>query len=117
MAQVQIDEELLDELGFGDFPELEKEAILTKMLQHLELRMGMRVADMLSEDQLIEFNKLTDAGKDEEAQKWIREAVPNYEEIANEELDKYKKIIKGELSVTALADKQPADESMIDIPN
>jgi len=100
MAQVQLDEELLNELGFGDFPEEEKEAILTKMMQALEMRMGMRIAEILSNEQLVEFNKLTGAGKDAEAQQWLKDNVPNYEEIANEELQNYKNVILGNSPAT-----------------
>lgn len=95
MAQVHLDEDLLKDLGFGDLPEEEKQAILVKMIQGLEMRMGLRLAETLSNEQLLEFNKLIGEGKDSEAQQFLRDNVTNYEEIAREELQKYKDAIKG----------------------
>ena len=106
MAQVQLDEELLKDLGFDKFPEEEKRAILTTMVQNLEMSMGLRVAEILSDEQLLEFNKLIGEGKDSEAQQFLRDNVANYEEIAREELQKYKDVVKGITSEVTTKDSE-----------
>lgn len=95
MALVQLDDELLKELGFDEFPDEEKQAILATMAKNLELKMGLRIAETLSDNQLEELNNLIGEGKDSEAQQFLRDNVTNYEEIAREELQKYKDAIKG----------------------
>ncbi len=92
--QLQIDETLLNELGITGLDEDDKNALLASLYKSLNLRMGMRIAEVLGEDKLTELNKLTDAGKDQEAQQWIKDNVPNYQDIAKEELDKFKQEIK-----------------------
>lgn len=99
MATIELNDDLLEELGFSSFSDEDKEAILLKIMEGLEMKMGMRVADLLTTEQLEEFNALTQAGEDEKARAFIKEAVPSYEDMAREELKAYIDAIKG--------DKQP----------
>lgn len=92
--QIQIDETLLSELGIIGLSEDDKNALLSSFYEALNLRMGLRIAEILGEEKLGELTKLTDAGKDQEAQQWIKDQVPNYQDVANEELDKFKQEIK-----------------------
>lgn len=90
MSQIKIDDELLKELGLDDFAEEDKNAMLKRIYESLELRIGMRMARIVTEEQLKEFEELTKNGKDVEAAEWLKQHVPNYQEIATEELDKLK---------------------------
>lgn len=94
MKQIVLDDTTLKELGLDKFSEEDKNTMLKRIYESLELRMGMRIARILKEDQLKEFEELTNNGKDTEAAEWLRKNVPNYQEIAVEELDKLKAEVK-----------------------
>lgn len=94
MAQVQLDESLLEDLGITGLNMEEKNSLLAEIFRGLNLRMGIRIAEAVGPDKLAELTELTDAGKDAEANQWIIDNVPNYQDIANEELEKYKTEVK-----------------------
>lgn len=94
MDHVKLDDKLLEELGLDKFEEAEKDKILAKINQSLELRIGSRIAQKVSEEELKKFTELAESGKDEEAAKWLKEQVPDYQQIATEELEKIKTDIK-----------------------
>lgn len=94
MNQITLDDNTLKELGLDGFSESDKNAILKRIYEALELRIGARIAQKVSEEELKRFTEMTEQGKDEEAAKWLKEQVPEYQEIAGEELDKIKQEIK-----------------------
>lgn len=94
MDHVKLDDKLLEELGLDKFEEAEKDKILAKINQSLELRIGSRIAQKVSEEELKKFTELAESGKDEEAAKWLKKQVPDYQQIATEELEKIKTDIK-----------------------
>lgn len=56
----QLDDNLLQELGLGTLPPAEKNKMLAHIYETLELRVGMRLADQMSDHQLDEFEKFID---------------------------------------------------------
>ena len=94
MQQINIDEGLLKELGLDGFSEEDKDAALQRILQALELRMGLRMAQQVGEDQLSEFQELSKKGDKDAVAAWLNKHMPNYQDIAKEELDKIKEDIK-----------------------
>jgi uncharacterized protein DUF5663 len=60
----QLDDQFLQSVGLGDLPEDQKEAFLQHTYETLEERVGTRLADSLSDDQLQEFEAF--ASQDEE---------------------------------------------------
>ena len=85
---IRIDRSLLDELGLGSLPENEKAGLLNHIYETLEMRVGMRLADQMSNEQLDEFEKYFEAKDDAGAFKWLETNFPNYKEIVQEEFDK-----------------------------
>lgn len=56
----QLDDNLLQELGLGALPPVEKNKMLAHIYETLELRVGMRLADQMSDSQLDEFERFID---------------------------------------------------------
>ena len=94
---LRIDTNLLVELGLGNLPEAEKNSLLKHIYETLEMRVGMRLADQMSNEQLDEFEKYFEAKDDAGAFKWLEANFPNYKDIVQEEFEK----LKGEVSQTA----------------
>lgn len=87
---LKIDDNLLQQLGLGGLPSEEKRGLLTHIYETLEMRVGMRLADQMTNEQLDEFETYFEAKDDAGAFKWLETNFPNYKEIVNEEFEKLK---------------------------
>lgn len=90
----KLDDDFLAQLGLAGLPADDKKKMLAHIYETLELRVGMRLAQNMSDAQLDEFEKLMDANDEAGALKWLETNVPNYKEVVAEELEKLKSEIK-----------------------
>ena len=90
----QLDDNLLRELGLGDLPAAEKNKMLAHIYETLELRVGMKLAEQMSDAQLDEFEGFIDRNDEAGALKWLETNFPNYKQVVADELDKLKGEIK-----------------------
>ncbi len=94
---LKIDNTLLQEVGLAALPEAEKNSFLKHIYETLEMRVGIRLADQMSNQQLDEFEQYFEAKDDAGAFKWLETNFPNYKDIVQEEFDK----LKAEVAQTA----------------
>lgn len=73
----QLDDKFLEEVGLADMPEEQKKAFLQHIYDELELRVGTRLSDGMSDAQLEEFESIIDR-KDDVITAWLTEHVPDY---------------------------------------
>src|ERR1700741_1030750 len=85
---LKIDVNLLVELGLGSLPDTEKNSFLKHIYETLEMRVGIRLADQMTNQQLDEFEQYFEAKEDAGAFKWLETNFPNYKDIVQEEFDK-----------------------------
>ena len=99
----KLDNNLLIELGLGDLPPLEKNRLLAQIYETLEMRVGIKLAEGMSDQQLDEFETLMplptdtpEAQKEKEGQahNWLETNFPNYKQVVAEELTKLKEEVK-----------------------
>lgn len=74
----QLDDKFLQELGLDQLPEDQKQAFKEHIYSELELRVGTRLSDGLTEAQLTEFESFVDRD-DEKVTAWILANVPDYQ--------------------------------------
>lgn len=91
---LKLDNSLLEELGLGALPDAEKQLLLRQIYEKLEMNVGMRLADQMSNEQLDAFEKFVDANDDKGAFQWLESNFPNYKMVVNEEFEKLKIEIK-----------------------
>ncbi|HTB49046.1 MAG TPA: DUF5663 domain-containing protein [Verrucomicrobiae bacterium] len=94
---LKIDNSLLQEVGLGALPDAEKNSFLKHIYETLEMRVGIRLADQMSNEQLDEFERYFEAKDDAGAFKWLETNFPNYKDIVQQEFDK----LKAEVSQSA----------------
>lgn len=87
---LKIDNNLLQEIGLGGLPDAEKNSLLKHIYETLEMRVGMRLADQMTNEQLDEFERYFEAKDDAGAFKWLETNFPNYKDIVQEEFNKLK---------------------------
>jgi Protein of unknown function (DUF5663) len=90
----QLDDNLLRELGLGEMPASEKNKMLAHIYETLELRVGMKLAEQMSDAQLDEFESFIDRNDEAGALKWLEANFPNYKQVVADELEKLKGEIK-----------------------
>mgnify|MGYP000624981896 CR=1 FL=1 len=90
----QLDDNLLKELGLGDLPSAEKNKMLAHIYETLELRVGMKLAEQMSDAQLDEFEGFIDRNDEAGALKWLETNFPDYKKVVADELEKLKAEIK-----------------------
>lgn len=87
---LRIDNNLLVELGLAALPAEEKPGFLKHIYETLEMRVGMRLADQMTNEQLDEFETFYNAKDDAGAFKWLETNFPNYKDIVADEFQKLK---------------------------
>lgn len=87
----QLDDQFLVSVGLGDMPKDQKEMFLEHLLEELELRVGTRLSDGMSDDKLAEFENLIEGRDEKGALSWLETHRPDYKTVVSEELEKLKK--------------------------
>lgn len=90
----KLDDNFLAEIGLAALPPEEKKKMLAHIYETLELRVGMKLAENMSDAQLDEFEKLMDTGNEAGALNWLEINVPNYKQVVASELETLKSEIK-----------------------
>jgi hypothetical protein len=74
----QLDDQFLTDIGLADLPEEQKKPFLQHIYEQLEYKVGIRLSDGLTDEQLTEFESIIDRNEAAVAQ-WISQYAPNYE--------------------------------------
>lgn len=73
----QLDDKFLADVGLQDLPEDQKKPFLQHIYDELELRVGTKLSEGMSDAQLEEFEAIIDR-KDEVITSWLAQHVPDY---------------------------------------
>lgn len=90
----KLDENFLKEIGLGELPNEQKSLMLRDIYETLELRVGMKLSEQMTDSQLDEFEGLIDKKDDALALRWLETNFPNYKDVVSGELVKLKDEIK-----------------------
>lgn len=90
----QLDDKFLQDLGLADMPDDQKQAFLQTIYEELELRVGVKLSEGLSEAQMGEFEAFINRDE-EQVMAWFAANLPKYES-----LDDYQKFKAGAPSDT-----------------
>lgn len=91
---LKIDDSLLQELGLDQLPLEEKDLLISQIYEQLELRVGTKLADAMSDDQLREFEQFVDGEDEEGALAWLSKNFPDYPKVVQSELEQLKSELK-----------------------
>lgn len=103
----KLDDNLLKELGLGSLPAEEKNRMLAHIYETLEMRVGMKLAEQMTNEQLDEFEGFIDRNDEAGALKWLETNFPDYKQVVSDELDKLKTEIKAAAPQILAASQQP----------
>jgi succinate dehydrogenase flavin-adding protein (antitoxin of CptAB toxin-antitoxin module) len=87
---IQLDSALLDTVGLRRLPDWEKDLLLRHLYETLETRVGLRLADRMTNTQLDEFEQFFEAEDDDGAFEWLESNFPDYKDIVTAEFEALK---------------------------
>jgi predicted RNA-binding Zn ribbon-like protein len=87
---LKLDNSLLEEIGLGALPPEEKSKMLSHIYETLEMRVGVRLAEQMTDQQLDEFESFINANDEAGALRWLETTFPAYKQVVAEEFDKLK---------------------------
>lgn len=90
----KLDDNLLQELGLGALPAAEKNRMLSHIYETLEMRVGMKLAQKMTNEQLDEFEAFIDRNDEAGALKWLETNFPDYKQVVADELEALKTEVK-----------------------
>lgn len=90
---IKLDDDLLQELGLAALPAEEKKKLLAHIYETLEMRVGMKLAERMSDAQLAEFEQFIDRNDEAGALHWLESNFPNYKDVVASEFEALKKEI------------------------
>ncbi len=90
----KLDNAFLVEVGLGALSAVEKNKMLNHILETLEMRVGTKLAEQMSNEQLNAFEAYINAKDEAGALKWLEANFPNYKQVVSLELDRLKTEIK-----------------------
>jgi hypothetical protein len=73
----QLDDKFLEDIGLNNLPEEQKKPFLQHIYDELELRVGTKLSDGMTDEQLEEFESIIDR-KDEVVVTWLAKYIPEY---------------------------------------
>lgn len=94
---LKLDDNLLTEIGLGALPTEEKGKMLRHIYETLEMRVGVKLAERMSEQQLQEFETFINSGDDAGALRWLETTFPDYKDVVKQEFD----LLKAEITQVA----------------
>ena len=103
---LSIDDTLLQAAGLSDLPEEEKQKLFAQFREMLEMRVGVRLAQRMSDEQLDEFESFIDTNDQAGALKWLESNFPDYKQVVSEEFEG----LKAEITENAAAIRQSVHE-------
>jgi hypothetical protein len=84
---IKIDSDLLERVGLGDLPTDDADALLKHIYESLEMRVGIALADEMSNKQLEEFEVFFESKDDAGAFAWLESSFPDYKLLVQGKFD------------------------------
>ena len=83
----KLDDAFLAEIGLAALPAQEKQPMLKHIYETLEMRVGMKLAEQMTNEQLDEFEAYINRNDEAGALKWLETNFPNYKQVVADQLE------------------------------
>lgn len=103
----KLDDNLLKELGLDALSAEEKNRMLGHIYETLEMRVGMKLAEQMSNEQLDEFEGFIDRNDEAGALKWLESNFPDYKQVVADQLETLKTEVKAAAPQIVAASQPP----------
>ena len=90
---IRVDDDFMREVGLENMPAEEKAEFMRDAEEELEVRIGQTIGEKMTNEQIEEFELMTDAVM---AAEWLDENVPDYREMTEKVFADFKAEIRAE---------------------
>lgn len=90
---MRIDDQFMEEVGLAEMPEDEKRAFMQHAEEELEVRVGQGIGVNLSDEQMQEFEQITDL---DQAAIWLEQNAPDFRVVIARVYENFKQEILAE---------------------
>ncbi len=104
----KLDDNLLHELGLGSLSPTDKNKMLGHIYETLEMRVGMKLSEQMTNEQLDEFESYIDRNDEAGALKWLETNFPDYKQVVAQQLEALKHEIKATAPQIIAASQNPS---------
>ena len=87
---IKLDNDLLTQLGLSTLPPDDKKKTLAHIYETLEMRVGTKLAEQMTDAQLDEFESFINQNDEAGALRWLETNFPNYKDVVASEFEKLK---------------------------
>lgn len=84
---MQLDNNWLAQQGITGLSDDDARSLLQYVYSELEMRVGMKLSENLSDDQLKEFEELANSGDDQRQLEWLETNCPQYKDVVRQQLE------------------------------
>jgi len=112
---LKLDDNLLQQVGLGALAPEDKKSMLKHIYEQLEMRVGMRLAEQMTDQQLNEFEQFVKTQDDNGAFHWLESNFPNYKDVVADEFEKLKTEVQ-QYAPQILADAQAQNQGQVQQP-
>lgn len=95
---MQFDDKFFEEVGLAQATDEEQAEFIEKLSDLVLSRIGLKLSEALSEDQLNKFDDLIEKEGEEAAFSYVREVYPGVDKMMAEELEAVKQQFRDDLS-------------------
>lgn len=88
------DQEIIKQLGLAEASAEEQKNTLVFFYGTVQSRVGNRIEQQLSNEQLSQFKKFADSKDDKGALQWLKDNAPGYDSVVQEEMAKLMEEVK-----------------------
>lgn len=106
---IQFDDTFFQDIGKPNYTQDQRDVFEDDFLTELDVRVTFRVLVDLDDAKAEEVNKLLEANEYEQAKELLKKLVPNYADIAKEEVQKLKDDVK-----SGAIDFEPAEKAALE---
>jgi hypothetical protein len=85
---LQLDKTWLAQQGITGLSDDDVQSLLQYVYSELELRVGMKLSENLTDAQLKEFEQLATQGTDQQQLQWLETNCPTYKDVVQQELER-----------------------------
>ena len=95
----ELKQQMVERLDIGELAPAEQDEIITKIGENILKQLTITVLDKLPEEDLPEFDTITESGDPARLQEFLSSKIPNYNKLMQEEttriIDEFKEIRRG----------------------
>lgn len=95
---MQFDDKFFEEVGLAGATDEQRTEFIEKLSDLVLSRIGLKLSEALSEDQLAKFDELTESEGEDAAFAYVREVYPGVDKMMAGEMEAVKQQFRGDVS-------------------